>query len=351
MTDAIDDMFSRDLEKLAKGLPSELAANAASVSAAQRDDKKGAEKPDLYARGKGRGKGGRVAEDEENDERKSKGPNKGEKKEPEAMKRDKEQGAKTAGLRDMYMKSLDEEQKKSNPRKAALQGGLAGAVGGGTGAYLGAGRHLTGKHRAAAILGGVVGGGIGGAAGGGLGFKMRKKILKKMKAKDAEKAEKKASLDEAFDADMRQVVGMDPVDAPADWERPDVSIPDQVTDAIDESFLGWMRERADDDVVKEASVAEVVKEAKGGSRMRDLVRQIRGGSYGQGEKALKKGLGIAAGVAGAGGVAAGAAGGYAAGKRKREKTAGVVANDENKDLLERIRASARKGFRHGCSDV
>lgn len=343
MTDALDEMFARDLDKLAKGLPSELAMNAAQVSAAQRDDKKGAEKPDLYAKGKGKGKDGKPAKDEENDERKSKGPNKGEKKDPNAP--DKQQGAKSkddmdkeSGLREAYIKNMEHEIGKSNKQRT-IEGVLAGAAGGAIGSSIGsrgAPPRLRRKLIAAMTVGSAVGGGLAGRFSRGTQKKIVEKLKKGSKMK---KQEKKASLDEQFDADMRQIVGVDQQEH-EDFDRPDVKIAGQTNDAIDDHFLGWMKDKADDDVVKEAGVTKTV-------------RKMRQGTSSQARKLLKKRLAQVGAAGGAAGLAVGAGAGYAAGRKKQaelDKEAGVIENPENLDLLARIRRSAKEHV-HGSADV
>ena len=60
-------------------------------------------------------------------------------------------------------------------------------------------------------------------------------------------------IDEDFMRELVQEVG---IKTAGEFERPDVKIPDQVEDAIDEHYLGWMRERSEDDVVKEAGLVD-----------------------------------------------------------------------------------------------
>lgn len=289
--DAIDEAFEADMAKLGKGFPSELALNAAKVKASQSDDKKGAEKPDLYAKGKGRGKDGKPAEDEENDERKSKGPNKGEKKDPEDKAKDKEQGAKKT--------AADESA-------------------GGTDVVVS--RHF--KKRL--IFPGM----------------KQTGMTNTSKGRMVPKA-KEASLDEQFSRDLSQVVGVDVPEADPDFQRPNVKIAGQVEDAIDMHYIRWMHERADEDVVKLAGMKEHVRNI------------VRGTSEDKAVKVLKKYLAAAAGggaVVGSGTTAAV----MHAKQKKREKTAGVVENPENLDLLARVRraAAAQTGLLiHGSSDA
>jgi hypothetical protein len=185
MTDRIDEMFENDLSKLS--MPSELAMNAAKVKAAQ-TDKPGAEKPDLYAKGKGVGKGGKPAKDEENDERKSKGPNKGEKKDPNAP--DKQQGAKSKD--DMDKEAEDDERAYTATRYYKKRFLLPG---------------MKETRRTIAIRG---------------------KIPAQAPVPTPETdMQKKSNLDDEFNADMRQIVGVEAMDKEANWERPDVSVEGQ----------------------------------------------------------------------------------------------------------------------------
>lgn len=249
MTDAIDEAFAADLEKLA--VPSELKLNAAKVKAAQDPKKKGAEKPDLGAPGK-----------------------------------------KQAGFLDRA-RARTEQEKKDLARLMKGQPWNVSAD--------------TIKKRAKRL-------GIG---------------------------QKQAALDAGFDADMRQVVGLDVSDARDDFERPDVKVAGQVNDAIDDHYLGWMREKADEDVVKEAGQAE------------DLARLASRESTHVSSEAIRSALrrSTAKGAAGTAAASALLAGTYLAGKKRGQKTAAVNQDLENEDLLARIRRSAREGMRHGCSDV
>jgi hypothetical protein len=319
MKDNLDEMFASDLSKLA--MPSELAMNAAKVKNAQ-TDKPGAEKPDLYAKGKGKGKDGKPAKDEENDERKSKGPNKGEKKDPNAE--DKQQGAKSKD--DMDKKAADSDERAYTAtryyKKRFLRPGMKEV------------------RRTLAIRGKVPGGAL---------------------VPGEKTVTKKASIDEEFDADMRQIVGAETAEDSPNFDRPDVKIAGQTTDAIDDHFIGWMEEKADEDVVKEASVKEAGR--------RDVMKELLGtGNTAKAREVLAKKLKGAAAKGAAGGalvaapVAAGVA--YHAGKKKsrekkaeleQTKEAGVDENPENLDLLARLRRSAEQkaglGLLSGTGDV
>jgi hypothetical protein len=270
MSDAIDEMFTSDLSKLS--MPSELAMNAAKVKAAQTDEE-GAEKPDLYAKGKGKGKDGKPAKDEENDERKSKGPNKGDKKDPNAP--DKSVGA----------KSKDDVKKEASMKP------------------------------------------------------LTSKLLSKIAKPVDQPPEAKNTIDDDFNADMAQVVGMDVPELKSDFERPDVKLAGMAEDAIDMGYIGWMAKKASDDVVKEAISVKDAKKLYASGSVKDIVEA--------GKKAGRSGAGKGA-LAATGVIAAGV--GAKKLHDKVTKTAGVIENPENLDLLGRIRKSAQ-GFTHGCSDV
>lgn len=257
----IDAMFAADLEKVGKDMPSELALNAAKVRAAQRGDKPGAEKPDLYAKGKGVGKDGKPAKDEENDERKSKGPNKGEKKDPEDLKKDKSVGA---------------------PSKDDMA--------------------------------------------------------------------KSAALDDQFAIDIHQAVGAGVPEADPEWQRPDVSVANSATDAIDEHFLSWMREKNDEGRVKTSGLKDKIK-AIAKATPEAVGEAVH---FGVAEEAAKN-LGIKRALQGAGAatatMAAGAGAKKVVDKRRRDKTAAVEQHAENLDLLSRVRARAQAAKSTGDVDV
>jgi hypothetical protein len=225
MRDHIDDMFNSDMNKLS--MPSELALNAAKVKAAQDEEKPGAEKPDLYARGKGKGKDG---------------------------------------------KDTDEKEGKG---------------------------------------------------------KIPPQFLSKLKGKKPS-GEKKASLDDRFAAELHQVVGLEVPSAAPDWERPDVRVAGQATDRIDDHFIGWMRERADEDVVKEAGVdpRKIIQEL-GVKSIEEIPKKLRN----QQLLGAAKALGITAGLGGAA---------YAG--HRMSKKAGVIENPENLKLIDLIRAKSEKLF-------
>ena len=306
MTDQLDDMFANDLNKLA--LPSELALNAAKVKGAQ-TDRPGAEKPDLYAKGKGKGKDGKPAKDEENDERKSKGPNKGKKKDPNAE--DKQQGAKSKD--DMGKEAGEDERAFTATRyykKRFLRPGMKEV------------------RRTMAIRG---------------------KIPAGAPVPEPKVTEKKASIDEEFEADMRQIVGAEAAEDSPNFDRPDVKIAGQTTDAIDDHFIGWMEDKADEDVVKEAGFLDDLANSVANPGNAVTVRKAVG-------KASRRGAATGAlATLAAGGVAAGGLAAYKAGKKRGakkkddgekqaelDKEAGVTENPENLDLLARIRRSAQQ---------
>jgi hypothetical protein len=300
MTDKIDEMFASDLSKLS--MPSELAMNAAKVKAAQ-TDKPGAEKPDLYAKGKGVGKDGKPAKDEENDERKSKGPNKGKKKDPNAP--DKQQGAKS---KDDMDKEAEDERAFTATRYYKRRFLLPG---------------MKETRRTIAIRG----------------------KIPKGQSVPTPHAEKKASIDDEFNADMRQIVGAEAEHAQPDFDRPDVSVEGQTTDRIDDHFLSWMQDKADEDVVKEAiSIEDAHRLASKGTADEIMAAGKKAGRKG----AVKGALG-AAGLIAAGVGAKKLMDKKKDGEKKAEldKEAGVQQNPENLDLLARIRKSAEQKYGDG----
>ena len=132
---------------------------------------------------------------------------------------------------------------------------------------------------------------------------------------------KKASLDDQFDSDMRQIVGVEPGIKEAGWDRPDVSVENQITDRIDDHYLGWMQNKSDEDVVKiPASPAKLQEEAI---------------AFALNPKKMKRIIGAKGALAGSALTAAGIIGGHKA-LKSRKKTAGVIANAENDELLERL---------------
>lgn len=284
-SDKFDEMFVRDMNKLSQ--PSELALNAAKVKAAQDPEKKGAEKPDLYAKGKGKGKDGEESS-EKNEERKSKGPNKGEKKDkipPQFLS--KKKCEKEASLSDRLLRGDPKSSLGKALRDEKLQKKMKGVS-------------------------------------GPEGAKLLAKRMKKKAAPD---------IDTQFTNDLHQVVGLEtPVDDPK-WQRPDVSVEGQCEDRIDEHYLAWMRERAGDDVVKEASLKDEARKIPNPS-IKNIAKALR--------NAQLKGAGKALGAAAA--LTAGGAAGYHLAKRKQDKTAGVIENPENLRLIERLRSKSEKLF-------
>lgn len=118
----------------------------------------------------------------------------------------------------------------------------------------------------------------------------------------------------------------------SEYQRPDVNVPGQVNDRIDDHYVAWMRERADEDVVKTASAVD------------EIVKATRFATTGPGlsdaEKVIKKkllhshlkglGLGTALGV-----------GGLGAGMAVMKKKAAIITCPENEELLARIRRLAQ----------
>lgn len=172
--------------------------------------------------------------------------------------------------------------------------------------------------------------------------------LLKKKLEAMKKSEKKASIDDEFARDLNQMVGLE-TETERDWQRPDVRVEGQATDRIDEHFLGWMRERADDDVVKTASTSEARKIlAKG--KVKEVGEYLR--------KVRRRHLAAGAAAGGAAGLVGGVALGRATKKAPagapdtgvkapggQVKQAGVVENPENLDLMSRIRKAAENQFK------
>jgi hypothetical protein len=162
--------------------------------------------------------------------------------------------------------------------------------------------------------------------------------LDKLRAKLSDVTTKKASLDEGFARDLHQLVGLDVPDARDDWQRPDVKVAGQVADRIDDAYVQWMRAHADADVVKEAGVKERIKGFFGKhvqeATKKTLLEKIKG----SGKTVGKAGL-----------LAGGAYGAYRLGKhvagKQHEKNAAVIENDENLDLVARIRRAAQSKCR------
>lgn len=398
MTDRIDEMFENDLSKLS--MPSELAMNAAKVKAAQ-TDKPGAEKPDLYAKGKGVGKGGKPAKDEENDERKSKGPNKGEKKDPNAP--DKQQGAKSKDDMDKESSAMVHVPKKgmSKLKKGLIAAGAVGATGlGVAGAKKVMDKRKDGEKTASDDDERAYTSTIyykkrflrPGMKETRRTIAIRGKIPAKAPVPEPMMKEKNANLDDEFNADMRQIVGAEPMDKQASWERPDVSVPGQTTDRIDDHFIGWMKEKADEDVVvmdKEAQERKSITTGSGaayGALGGALGGGTAGAVTGKGLKGRLRNALIGAGAGALGGAGLGAGLGkasddaYKEGKKSGDKKmkkkaeldkeascgakhvpgkkcekcgetmkkeAGVQQNPENLDLLARIRKSAEEKYSGG----
>ena len=139
------------------------------------------------------------------------------------------------------------------------------------------------------------------------------------------KMKKNASLDDQFDSDMRQIVGVEPGIKEAGWDRPDVSVENQITDRIDDHYLGWMQNKSDEDVVKIAINITPAMEREAMDLAKDpaMLRRIKLKSGGKGALATAA-------------VLAAAAGGHKLLKNRSEKTAGVIANAENEELLARL---------------
>lgn len=181
--------------------------------------------------------------------------------------------------------------------------------------------------------------------------KLRARMTGKKKETDDKDEKKEASLDVKFAADLHQVVGLDVPEADPRWERPDVGVEGQTTDRIDDHFLSWMRAKNDEDVVKEASnpLADVQNLMRSGKNTaEDLAGLI--GKHARAGK-VKGALGALAATAALGGAAYG---GHQIAKhhfRKKlhalmtgEKTAAIVADPENDELLARLRRRAQGGL-------
>jgi hypothetical protein len=184
-------------------------------------------------------------------------------------------------------------------------------------------------------------------------------FLPKAKKKDKD-CEKKAGIDDAFGRDLRQIVGIES-EAESDWQRPDVSVQGQATDRIDDHFLGWMGDKADEDVVKEATLGGQIGQAakKAGGKVEVALRKAK--------KVVKKNPGVVAG-AGAAGLTAGSILGRMSKKTPapapvtppdtgvkvpdgQVKQAGVVENQENLDLMTKLRKAAGEKFTTGTNDI
>ena len=263
MTDAIDDLFNSDLEKLGKKRPPlELQINAAKVKAAQKPGG-GAEKPDLGAPGKGKG--------------------------------GVDPSLTTASLEGV--KSFGKLLMK-NPKSAELDKAYAHA------------EKKTGKPR---------------------------NQLSMKEINESYNALHKKASDESVD--LYSAVGVHAPEGEPDAERPDVSVADQTNDRIDDHFVGWLQERADEDVVKIAgsSMQDVLNVAAGGPARLDKMMG----------KSRNKGLAIGA-AATAATLATGTALYSAFQKRMANKgvakTAAMQENDENMDLIARLKKRARDGL-------
>jgi hypothetical protein len=258
MTDLNEWLQGKEAE--AKKLHPELAANAAKIKGAQDPNKKGAEKPDLYAPGKGRGKGGKLASSEKvagtvydaNDQSfmdwlKDKG-DLGLNKEAagETNRLSSGTSAQNAVLKAVgvtvpatvvatlgaqkVIKMIKERKKKDGEKTAgalrgaargAAEGALGGGVAGGAfGSGVAFGREVSGKSPSPKrtvkdVAGGAVLGAVPGAIGGGIGGDIKgrreaKAKAEKAKAKEAP-AEKKAA------DDSRKKVKREAVDTMARW--------------------------------------------------------------------------------------------------------------------------------------
>ena len=210
------------------------------------------------------------------------------------------------------------------------------------------------------------------------------------KKKGAEKPDlgapgkKQAAIDDDFARDLNQMVGIDAPEARSDWQHPDVSVQGQATDRIDDHFLGWMREKAGEDVVKEAAfvvdprgaatktpdMALLAARRRAKSRVKTVGKQTFKGkaktllSKAKNAADMKRMRRVAAPAA------VGVAGGMLLSKlmQKKQKPApapdtgvktqdgqvkqaGVIENQENLDLMAKIRKAASDQFKVGSSDV
>jgi len=177
--------------------------------------------------------------------------------------------------------------------------------------------------------------------------------------------EKKASLDDKFAADLHQAVGIDVPEADPKWHRPDVSVEGQTNDRIDDHYLAWMREQADQDVVKEAKPdwKNIIHQAHSAASntvsdknaLKEALRVLRSHGALRGEQIR----GGAKALGGAAALGSAAYGGYrlAKGRQKAasadtgvhagegvEKQAGVIENPENLALIDRIRRQSERLF-------
>lgn len=284
MKDKIDDMFASDLNKLS--MPSELALNAAKVVAAQDPKKKGAEKPDLGAPGKScpdRPAGPATGP------RDRTGPHNPLLKRLEKMKK-----------KALFLNIPHRQQVMLEAAEKARAGCPDKPAGPATGP-----RDRTGPHNP---------------------------LLKRL-----EEMKKKSSVDERFAADLHQVVGLDVPEADPDWQRPDVRVAGQATDRIDDHLVDWMRERADEDVVKEASgVGDATK----------LLQNVARKALIKGDDAVAKGFLRSQQLKGAAKAlgATAALGGAVYGGHRLAKKAAVIENPENLKLIDLIRAKSEKLF-------
>lgn len=113
-----------------------------------------------------------------------------------------------------------------------------------------------------------------------------------------------------------------------------------VSDDLDRGFVDWMKAKADEDVVKTAGFTQAMRKSLDAGKIgsRELEDSVRGLVGKEKLKSLLKGtvLGGAA-TAGAGAL-------YVKGRRdQRAKTAGVVENQDNLDLLALIKKRMSAG--------
>jgi len=141
--------------------------------------------------------------------------------------------------------------------------------------------------------------------------------------------------------ELRQPVGIEP---PADWQKPDVRVEGQTTDMIDDSYLRWMREKADEDRVKVAvSNEDIARSLVSNPTIENMAKALK-------SRHLKGQLaGAAKALVGTGALAGAAYGGHRLAKRTgvqdpndQYKQAAFVENPDNVSLLEKLRQKAAK---------
>ena len=312
--DDLDETFARDLEKIGKNVPSELALNAAKVKAVQDPKKPGAEKPDLGA--PGLKKKASIDEDLEKDAFSV--TREGHKFDAERAKDRKEYLLRRSVA--LQKKDALGHSGKDGKNPAKLTSAMRFNNEGHTTAGARHQAYIEKKHRE------------GKNAYNPFGGSMTK--VKEEKGSTPGllgtfgKVVKKASIDEEFDSDLRQIVGADSAESVPDFERPCVKVAGQTTDLIDDAYVSWMREQADEDLVKAASSMNLARSVSYPTT-KNIADAIDKGKRGA---AVKGALGAMA-VLGTAALAHKLVKG-------RTKTAGVIENPENKDLLARIRAKA-----------